>query len=142
MEGKLSRWSDYCFSRLFSIYCMRCQFISHFLQNANHVELAMEWLLHFPCIQHSVHAFLFISHLHFLQNANHVELAMEWLFANPEAAAAAEASTAQQQGPGDDEQLAAMVADALSAGGKRLGMLEEVRQVGVIGAVCTCKLHC
>lgn len=107
MEGKLSRWSDYCFSRLFSIYCMRCQFISHFLQNANHVELAMEWL-----------------------------------FANPEAAAAAEASTAQQQGPGDDEQLAAMVADALSAGGKRLGMLEEVRQVGVIGAVCTCKLHC
>ncbi|KAI7840919.1 hypothetical protein COHA_005351 [Chlorella ohadii] len=61
------------------------------------------------------------------RNANHVELAMEWLFANPEAAAAAEASTAQQQGPGDDEQLAAMVADALSAGGKRLGMLEEAQ---------------
>lgn len=55
---------------------------------------------------------------------------MEWLFANPEAAAAAEASTAQQPGPGDDDQLAAMVADALSAGGKRLGMLEEV------GAAC------
>jgi predicted regulator of Ras-like GTPase activity (Roadblock/LC7/MglB family) len=63
------------------------------------------------------------------RNGNHVELAMEWLFANPDAAAAAEASTAQQQpGPGDDEQLAAMVADALSAGGRRLGMLEEAQE--------------
>lgn len=54
---------------------------------------------------------------------------MEWLFANPDAAAAADTATPQPAGPGEDEQLAAMVADALSAGGKRLGMLEEVRLV-------------
>lgn len=56
---------------------------------------------------------------------------MEWLFANPEAAAAAGgaagASAAQQQQ--DDEQLARMVADALSVDGHKMGMLgEEVRR--------------
>jgi hypothetical protein len=68
-----------------------------------------------------------------MQNANHVELAMEWLFANPEAAAAdAEAAggaggaaAGASQAAADDEALAAMVADALTVDGHRMGMLRE-----------------
>lgn len=60
---------------------------------------------------------------------------MEWLFANPEAAAAAEATAAATQVAQDDEALAAMVAEALNVEG---GQPQEVRGAvgrGGVGAV-------